>query len=133
MLNSFLTPSIEKFPSHRFHNGMKSSYYTGKNFGSIEIDWAEPDKESDRKMKINIHNQLGDIVLSTGSLPFSAYESHMSSRQVRNIRGPVDGGLNPLIIRGAFGIFLILTSLTLRKFLFVKAFDEVSRQKKKTD
>jgi len=110
-------PILNTFSKHRYHeytpsysyennNNVSQNYYTGRNFGSINIDWAEqegPDTEEPTKMKVNIHNEFGDTILTTGSLPLSTYASRMSDQQLDNIPKCNDGHLLPLA-----GCFLAL-------------------------
>lgn len=63
----FCEPILDLFPKHRFKGGnvedvSAPSYYTGLNFGSIDFDWKA------RLFEVKVHNEHGDIVLSTGNL-----------------------------------------------------------------
>ena len=99
-----------------------------KNFGSIHINW---NNDVDSEMKVDIRNNVGKPVVSTGSLPLWSFESHMPDNQIEQILGPVDGYMLPFFIRSTFAVFLITFSFYLRKKLFTKAFEEVSRRKQK--
>lgn len=124
------SPTLKKWSDHRFRNQMETNFYTGKNFGSIEINWAnESDEGAESEMKINVHDALGRPVLTTGSLPITSYESHFDARQIREIPHPIDGHLVEPAARLFSALFLILVSLFLKKFLFQKAFD-VQRARK---
>ncbi len=95
-------PILETFPNHR--HGSVQNFYTGRNFGSIEIQWNEHD-ETTRKgkggdmnmMEISVHNVDGEKVLSTGSLPLCTFGSHMTEEQLESIVGVADGHLIPYL------------------------------------
>jgi hypothetical protein len=104
---------------------MKSDYFTKKNFGSLNIDWGEEEEES--KMQINIHDNTGKPVLSSGSLPFSTYESHLRDDQIKEIHSPVDGSMVPFCARAFAAVVLILLSLFLRRVVFKEIFESVEK------
>jgi hypothetical protein len=121
---------LKKWPEHRYEKRSKNNYYIGKNFGSIEIDWDDQDDGDggENTMKINVHDVLGKPVLTTGSLPLPAFESHFTPKMITMARGPVDGHILPLAIRICGAIFLITVGVGLRKFLFHLAFNEVTKR-----
>mmetsp|Transcript_12103 Transcript_12103/g.22651 ORF Transcript_12103/g.22651 Transcript_12103/m.22651 type:complete len:478 (+) Transcript_12103:66-1499(+) len=120
---SLCEPILNKWSKHRYRNGYERNYFTGKNFGSIDIHWDGKDgttTSSSSEMKITIHNNVGKPILGTGSLPLWAYESHFTSEQIANVLGPVDGHMIPLLIRILFALLLLGTSLFLRRNVFAK-------------
>jgi len=123
---------LKTWPEHRYQKRIKNNYYIGKNFGSIEIDWADKkDIDSgggETTMKINVHDVLGKTVLTTGSLPLPAFESHFTPKMISMARGPVDGHMLPTVIRIWGAIFLIVVGVGLRKTLFHLAFNEVTKR-----
>lgn len=118
-------PILKKWSRHRFRNGYEKNYFTGKNFGSIDIAWEDSNNVSntESKMRISVHDEFGKPVISTGFLPLWAFESHFAQDQIPNVLGPVDGHMIPLLIRILFALFLLVTSLFLRRTLFAKAFN----------
>jgi hypothetical protein len=133
---SLCEPILNKWSRHRYRNGYERNYVLGKNFGSIDIQWADPDIDAttatattttttttttaQSEMKISVHDNVGKPVISTGYLPLWAYESHFSQEQIANILGPVDGHMIPLLIRTLFALFLLVLSLFLRRNVFSK-------------
>jgi alkaline phosphatase D len=110
-------PVLDKFPKHRYEGKTVSgeNYYTGKNFGSIHIDWGQADKSDDDTMTINVHDNLGNVVLSTGVLPLTKYSSHLSDAQIPSILSPIDGHLIPFMARATFGLVVLVSSLLIRR------------------
>lgn len=129
-------PILEKFPHHR-HETIKN-YYTGRNFGSIQIQWGDDDDDIDVnkinrevQMQINVHNINGDQVLTTGFHRLSYYGSRMTESQLRNIDGVSDGHLIPYVKKIAMMTFVFLFTMRL---LLRRAFNKTSttsRRKKK--
>ncbi len=90
----------------------------------LDIDWIES------KIQINVHDNLGKPVLSTGSLPFSEFESNMSNWQINQVLSPVDGSMMPFMFRCLFAIVLVIVSIILRRHLFKMAFEKVTQERK---
>ena len=112
-------PILEKFPHHRYQK--VTNYFTGKNFGSIEIKWDDNGTSGDgtsrnddknqkdlAHMQIDIHNMNGEQVLTTGSYPLSSYSSHMTNEQLRNIVGVSDGHFIPYIRKYMAILFIVI-------------------------
>lgn len=124
-------PILNTFWKHRYHENTPSSskrsnnphlqnYYTGRNFGSINIDWGEGGNAIPHlgsKMKVNIHNEHGEIVLSTASQPLSSYGSTMSDQQLDAIPKCNDGHLLPIA-----GGVITLVSMIAVIYAFCKNF-----------
>ena len=84
-----------------------TNYFTGRNFGSIEIKWDDDNNSNGTSqkgnknqkdiahMRIDIHNMNGEQVLTTGSYPLTSFSSHMTNEQLRNILEVSDGHLIP--------------------------------------
>ena len=98
-------PILETFSDHRYTRGPgDKGYFTGRNFGTIEIDWGgkitSDSTENDAvpsSMKVNVHDHWGNIVLSTGSHSLSQYSSRMSEMAIQNIPNCIDGHLIPFL------------------------------------
>ncbi|KAL3811288.1 hypothetical protein ACHAXA_009288 [Cyclostephanos tholiformis] len=92
------TPILNAFRAHRASGGNardvdSPSYYTGRNFGSIEIDW------STRTFRVCVRDASGDVVLSTVREMDAV--ANMSEEDMRNIPKCIDGHLWPFIRRVA--------------------------------
>lgn len=105
-------PILDTFSSHRYKTGqVDKGYFTGRNFGSIDIDWGKTnmghstENQNIPSMKVNVHDHWGNLVLSTGSHPLFQYSSHMSEKEIGNIPSCMDGHLIPILSK-AFGIFI---------------------------
>jgi len=88
-------PILEAFPTNRLDGGNAKgadlpSYYTSRNFGSIEIDW-----ESTRSYKVNVHDTTGQIMLSTRIEMDTA--ANMSDLEIHAIPNCIDGHLIPVL------------------------------------
>ena len=121
-------PILEKFPHHR-HDTIKN-YYTGRNFGSIQIQWGSGDdtNSSEAQMQINVHNVNGDQVLTTGFHPLSYYGSQMTESQLMNIDGVSDGHLIPYVKKTAMMTFVFLFTMRL---LLRRALNKTSRRSRR--
>mmetsp|Transcript_23012 Transcript_23012/g.26661 ORF Transcript_23012/g.26661 Transcript_23012/m.26661 type:complete len:191 (-) Transcript_23012:54-626(-) len=132
-------PILDNFPNHRYNtmdnkevgknNDAANNYYTGRNFGSIEIRWAKnlekhrysiTDNKSNFEnvlthsyMKVNVLDVDGKQVLTTGLHPFSTYNSQLTEKQLRKIDGTSDGHLIPFFI-GSFALLLLCFLLSLK-------------------
>ena len=90
---------METFPFHRYQQ--IKNYYTGRNFGSIDITWGDSDSDHTdddntvSHLQVNIHDIHGNVVLSTGRHPLSFFGSRMTNQQLRNVVGVSDGHLIP--------------------------------------
>ena len=128
---SLCAPILDAFSSHRYisTNGSSSTstemeknalgYFTGRNFGSIEIDWGDQGEDNRSRstedshnmisisrtpsMKVNVHNHEGAVVLTAGSHPFEKYSSHMSDVELKAIPNCINGHLIPILSK-FFGI-----------------------------
>jgi len=86
-------PILEAFPTNRLDGGNVKgpdlpSYYTSRNFGSIDIDWES------RSFKISVHNTSGQIILSTGIKMDTT--ANMSVSDIDAIPNCIDGHLVPV-------------------------------------
>ena len=82
-------PILDLFPKHRFERGnvkdvSAPSYYTGLNFGSIDFDWKA------RLFEVKVHNEHGDIVLSTGNIGMDII-GNMTVRDLASVTKCIDG------------------------------------------
>ena len=99
-------PILDTFSFHRYKKGRNKGYFTGRNFGSIEIDWCDSTENHDRpSMKVNVHDHLGNLVLTTGSQTLLQYSGDMSDTEIKNIPNCIDGHLIPILSK-AVGVFL---------------------------
>jgi len=117
-------PILDTFPRHRFIGGKLNdddgpSYFTKLNFGSIDIDW------SSRTFAVNIHDDDGDIVLSTGSLGVDISAGYMNS-----IPGCIDGHFLPFLQKFGPWIFVFLAANILTLVLRSRHFRSRPRSKK---
>ena len=85
-------PILNSFPTNRFVGGNVKdeslpSYYTKRNFGSIDIDWRS------RSYNVNVHDSAGDVVLSAG-FDMNAI-ADMSNEDIRGVSSCIDGHLKP--------------------------------------
>lgn len=92
------SPILNAYAAHRSSGGNARDvdsppYYTGRNFGSIDIDW------STRTFRVSVHDESGDLVLSTVRKMDVA--SNMSEEDVRNVSKCIDGHMWPYIRRVA--------------------------------
>ena len=86
-------PILEAFPTNRLDGGNVKgvdlpSYYTSRNFGSIDIDWEL------RSYKVNVHDTNGQTVLSTRIKMDTA--ANMSVSDIHAIPNCIDGHLIPV-------------------------------------
>jgi alkaline phosphatase D len=82
-------PILNLFSAHRFEGGnikdvSAPSYYTGLNFGSINFDWDS------RSFEVQVHNEYGDVILSTGSLQMDT-SADMTPKQLESVAKCIDG------------------------------------------
>lgn len=91
------TEMLQSFSSHRYHSSKDQSniqyYYTGKNFGSIMIDWDDSSTDldlSNATIQVDVHDEYGVNVLSTGKLPFSAYQTRLSENEIHQLPNPIN-------------------------------------------
>mmetsp|Transcript_20129 Transcript_20129/g.30202 ORF Transcript_20129/g.30202 Transcript_20129/m.30202 type:complete len:267 (-) Transcript_20129:44-844(-) len=148
-------PILETFPNHR-HESIKN-YYTGRNFGSIEIQWGDNDEQQhddkdkkidpakgggedsmrmskDDMMEINVHNVHGEKVLSTGLHPLCMFGSHMTEEQLENVIGVDDGHLIPYLKKfvAAVLLFVLLYKRMMIRLRYTKNVHQTKVSKKKT-
>jgi len=99
-------PILDAFPGHRYMGGnvvdaSLPAYYTGRNFGSISIDWAS------RMFTVNVHAVDGDKVLSANfNLDVHA---GLSDEGIDGVAECIDGHMRSLFWRGT----LLLTAAAL--------------------
>ena len=91
-------PILDAFPAHRARGGNardpgSPSYFTGRNFGSIEIDRASG------TFRVRVHDADGDVVLSTTCGMGAA--ANMSEEDIRDVSKCIDGHMWPYIRRVA--------------------------------
>ena len=91
-------PILDAFPAHRARGGNvrdadSPSYFTGRNFGSIEIDRASG------TFRVRVHDEDGDVVLSTTCGMDDA--ANMSEEDIRGVPKCIDGHMWPFIRRVA--------------------------------
>jgi hypothetical protein len=110
---------LDTFSTHRTNQ----NYYTGRNFGSIDIAWdGGIDSEGTHTinntvshLQVNVHDVHGNIVLSTGRHPLSYFGSRMTNQQLRNVVGVSDGHLIPYVKKFTIMIILILVNRYFRR------------------
>lgn len=84
-------PILNLFPAHRFEGGnvidaSAPSYYTALNFGSIHFDWSL------RSFEVKVHNENGEVILSTGELGMGA-AAGMTTHELESVAKCIDGHL----------------------------------------
>ena len=107
------SPILRAFSANRFRgivpNGNVASisndgqyFYSGRNFGTIDIKWAPKDNEEGKSdattVLVNIHDKAGFVVLSTGPMNIDwrlANSAALSARKLSLVKGCVDGHLRP--------------------------------------
>lgn len=110
-------PLLETFHAHRFRE--KDNFYIGKNYGTLEVDW---EKDS---FQVLVHDETGEVVLSTGSLPFE--RDVLSEEELNAIQGVNDGHLIPK----ARKLLTILLALVVACLVHVVCFRAAKRDKNK--
>ncbi|KAL3794310.1 hypothetical protein HJC23_012435 [Cyclotella cryptica] len=90
-------PILNLFPSHRFEGGNVKdvslpSYYTGVNFGSIDFDWPS------RSFEVNVHDEHGDVFLSTGSLGMDS-SAGLTTKELEVVAKCIDGHFLGIVTR----------------------------------
>ena len=79
-------------------------FYTERNYGTIDIEWASTENEERKtdvtNMRVNIHDEVRSVVLSTGPMTVysnagSAKSAALSARKLSQVKGCVDGHLRP--------------------------------------
>eukprot|EP00571_Detonula_confervacea_P001424 CAMPEP_0172323010 /NCGR_PEP_ID=MMETSP1058-20130122/47576_1 /TAXON_ID=83371 /ORGANISM="Detonula confervacea, Strain CCMP 353" /LENGTH=439 /DNA_ID=CAMNT_0013038909 /DNA_START=35 /DNA_END=1351 /DNA_ORIENTATION=- len=81
-------PILDAFPTHRFKGGnvkdqSAPSYFTSRNFGSIDIDWVS------RLFRVHVHDDAGDVVLSAGFEMDTV--AGMSDEDIMDVAKCIDG------------------------------------------
>ena len=127
-------PILESFPNHR--DVSKNNYYTGRNWGSIQIEWGENaqndmNNKNESKMQINVHDVNGKQVLTTGLYPLSTFASHMTEEQLRNVVGISDGHLIPYVKKILIILFLIFMIYRRSRKALARTSKKVFSDKKK--
>jgi alkaline phosphatase D len=92
------SPILDAYAAHRASGGNardvdSAPYYTGRNFGSIDIDW------STGTFRVRVHDASGDVVLST--VRKIGVASTLSEDDVRGVSTCIDGHMLPYIGRVA--------------------------------
>ena len=112
-------PILNHFGKHRFLGGnvasnTSPSYFTQKNFGSISIDWKE------REFHVDVHNELGDIVLHTGPLQMNV-AANLNASELAAVEKCIDGHFlvhlqnNMIVVAGVILIGLISQHLFMKR------------------
>ena len=105
-------PILDAFPKHRFKGGnvkdpTAPSYFTSRNFGSIEIDWDE------RAFQVIVHNDAGDAVLATN---FKMGEiAGMNPHELESVAKCTDGHLRPLFGKAITCLVLLICFIYRRR------------------
>jgi alkaline phosphatase D len=103
---------LRSYSSHRYSfyshgNGSDDqNFYLNQNFGTLTIDWdgnGDKNNENHRHkeampstLRVDIHDITGQVVLSTGTLPFSSLRSNISDQDIHQLPNPVNGCLCPV-------------------------------------
>ncbi len=88
---------LKAFNAHRF-----GSLYLGRNFGTIHFDWEH------KVLRVDIHNQNGAVVLSTGDRPIGR-GSTLTENHVDHVR-KLHGGIVFLFV---IGLIFLLAALVI--------------------
>lgn len=109
------SPILRAFSANRFRgiasDGNVASisnngeyFYTERNYGTIDIEWTSTENEGEKSdtaiMRVNIHDEVGSVVLSAGPMKVcssagSANSAALSTRKLSQVKGCVDGHLRP--------------------------------------
>ena len=106
------------------------NYYTGRNFGSIDVTWGDDSdfvSASVPHLQINVHDDHGEIVLTTGSQPLSFFASQMTNEQLENVIGVFDGHLIPYFLLTVGLVLLVMPIIIFR----IKRRDLICTKEKK--
>jgi alkaline phosphatase D len=112
-------PILNLFPAHRFEGGNVNdasapSYYTGLNFGSIDFDWSK------RSFEVKVHNENGEVILSTGELEMST-AAGMSTQELESVAKCIDGHLVYFMKKmNVTGWALLVLALYCLRYYFLK-------------
>ena len=91
---SLCKPILDTFSAHHPEKGDNfmdvESYYTGKNFGSIDIDWMS------KTFHVRVHDVTGNVVLSTRTCDMTAV-ANMTEKEIVEVLKCIDGHLLPLL------------------------------------
>lgn len=100
------TYSSHRYSFHSHGNGSDGqNFYLHQNFGTLTIDWdGNGDKNHENRghkeamptLRVDIHDITGQVVLSTGTLPFSSFRSNISDQDIHQLPNPVNGCLCPV-------------------------------------
>jgi alkaline phosphatase D len=109
---SLCKPILDTFSAHRPEESANvvsdvEFYYTGVNFGSIDIDWAS------KTFQVRVHDVEGNVVLSTKTCDMAAI-ANMTEKEIHQVPKCMDGHLLPLFRR----TIEFLTGVTIMLFIF---------------
>lgn len=94
-------PILNHFNKHL----LLASILSEKNFGSVNIDWAT------RKFHVRVHNESGQIVLSTGPLEMDA-AANLSENELDAVYECIDGHFRLVAVAGT-----VLLAIVIKRFL----------------
>ena len=121
-------PILRAFPTNRFHGETSKNegrdkkalsivsngeyFYTGRNYGTIAITWAEDDSQLDAgSVTVNVHNIAGRVVLSTGAMAIGTLGTmgtkRLTNDELSRVRGCIDGHLRPLFEKLVLVVMLL--------------------------
>eukprot|EP00559_Dactyliosolen_fragilissimus_P007923 CAMPEP_0184868884 /NCGR_PEP_ID=MMETSP0580-20130426/32056_1 /TAXON_ID=1118495 /ORGANISM="Dactyliosolen fragilissimus" /LENGTH=376 /DNA_ID=CAMNT_0027370043 /DNA_START=350 /DNA_END=1477 /DNA_ORIENTATION=- len=103
------TNILNRFHLHRFNDHSdtnKKYYYTGRNFGSININWGDAKLNSNSvegdinlddstTIEVRLHDSHGYPVMTTGKQYTSSYSDKFSFESLEDVPGCIDGHLEP--------------------------------------
>jgi PhoD-like phosphatase len=103
-------PLLKQFATHRRH---ASDFFLGRNFGTLQVDWTN------HRLSIDVHNHVGDTVLTTGWRPLSW--DPLTLEELSRVARTVDGHFIPTLVRwGAWvGVaFLVLIAVIGQRYIW---------------
>jgi alkaline phosphatase D len=105
-------PLLNTFTAHRMGGGDKpDQYYTGRNFGTMELDWEQ------HHVKVNVHDaSSGRTVLTTGWKPMT--RRRRTDVQLKRIPAVMDGHLMKRFQWSLIAIWVVLFSAVLQIFIW---------------